>query len=82
MLKGLLNDSHNGTLSSKRTITFLAFLLCAIAFIANLFWGYEIKQFMYDSMIYLTMVGLGVTVTEKFAPLNKNTDNKSNKGLF
>lgn len=56
--------------------------MCATAFIANLFWGYEIKQFMYDSMIYLIMVGLGVTVTEKFAPLNKNTDNKSNKGLF
>lgn len=70
---GLLDDGHDGTLSSKRVITFIAFVLCATAFVANLFWGFEVKQFMYESMIYLTMVGLGVTVTEKFAPLNKKT---------
>jgi hypothetical protein len=78
MMHGLLNDGHNGTLSSKRVVTFLAFLLCAVAFIANLFWGFEVKQFMYDSMIYLTMVGLGVTAAEKFAPINKETK----KGLL
>ncbi len=73
MMYGLLDDGHDGTLSSKRVITFIAFVLCATAFVANLFWGFEVKQFMYESMIYLTMVGLGVTVTEKFAPLNKKT---------
>lgn len=78
MIYGLLNDSHNGTLSSKRVVTFLAFLLCGVAFIANLFWGFEVKQFMFDSMIYLTMVGLGVTASEKFAPINKETK----KGLL
>jgi hypothetical protein len=78
MMQGLLNDSHNGTLSSKRVVTFLAFLLCGVAFIANLFWGFEVKQFMYESMIYLAMVGLGVTVTEKFAPINK----ESKKGIL
>ena len=78
MIYGLLNDSHNGTLSSKRVVTFLAFLLCGVAFIANLFWGFEVKQFMYESMIYLAMVGLGVTVTEKFAPINK----ESKKGIL
>lgn len=72
-MHGLLNDSHNGTLSSKRVVTFLAFLLCGVAFIANLFWGFEVKSFMFDSMIYLTMVGLGVTASEKFAPINKET---------
>lgn len=76
MLHGLFNDSHNGTLSSKRLVTFLAFLLCGISFIANLFWGFEIKEFMFDSMIYLTMVGLGVTASEKFAPINKETKTK------
>lgn len=78
MMQGLLNDSHNGTLSSKRVVTFIAFLMCAVAFIANLFWGFEVKQFMYESMIYLVMVGLGVTVTEKFAPINK----ESKKGIL
>ena len=78
MINGLLNDSHNGTLSSKRVVTFLAFLLCGVAFVANLFWGFEVKQFMFDSMIYLAMVGLGVTASEKFAPINKETK----KGLL
>ena len=78
ILKGLLSDSHNGTLSSKRVVTFLAFLMCGVAFIANLFWGFEVKQFMYDSMIYLAMVGLGVTASEKFAPINK----ESKKGIL
>jgi hypothetical protein len=76
MFNNLLNDGIDGSLSSKRVITLLAFLLCATAFISNLFWGFEIKQFMYDSMIYLTMVGLGVTIAEKFSPLNKKTDFK------
>ena len=78
MIQGFLKDSHNGTLSSKRVVTFLAFLLCGVAFLANLVWGFEVKQFMYESMIYLAMVGLGVTVTEKFAPINK----ESKKGIL
>ena len=79
MFNNLLNDGVDGSLSSRRVITFLAFLLCATAFIANLFWDKDISQFMYDSMIYLTMVGLGVTVAEKFSPLNKSTDSKKDK---
>lgn len=78
MLQGLLNDSHNGTLSSKRLITLLAFLLCAIAFVANLFWDHDISEFMFESMIYLTMVGLGATASEKFATINK----ESKKGIL
>ncbi len=76
MMNGLLNDTHNGTLSSRRVVTFIAFILCGVAFIANLFWGFEVKQFMFESMIYLAMVGLGVTVAEKFAPINKETKTK------
>jgi hypothetical protein len=81
MLKGLLDDSHNGTLSSKRVVTFLAFLLCATAFLANLFWKFEVNQFMFDSMIYLVMVGLGLTASEKFLPINKKTETKP-KGIL
>lgn len=70
-MNGLLQDGHNGSLSSKRVITFLAFILCGISFIANLFWNFKIEAHMYDGMIYLTMAGLGFTVTEKFATINK-----------
>lgn len=76
MFNGLLNDTHDDTLSSKRVITFGAFLLCAIAFIANLFWDQDVTQFMFDSMIYLAMVGIGATAVEKFVPLNKSDSKK------
>lgn len=67
----MLKDGDDETISSKRVITFLAFILCAVAFVSNLFWGFEVKEFMYESMIYLAMAGLGVTVAERFAPKKK-----------
>jgi hypothetical protein len=75
MLKGMLDDSNNKTLSSKRVVTFLAFMLCGIAFIANLFWGYQVESYMFEGMIYLAMAGLGFTASEKFAFINKKTEN-------
>ena len=68
MLNGLLKDTHDDTISSKRVITLLAFLLCGVAFVSNLFWHFEVKQTLFDSMIYLIMVGMGATAAEKFAP--------------
>jgi len=66
-MKSMLSDSHDGSVSSKRVVTLLAFLLCAIAFIANLFWGFKIDEFIYNSMIFVVISGLGVTGLEKFA---------------
>ena len=45
----------------------MAFILCAMAFIANLFFGMKIEQFIFDSMSYIAMAGLGATVAEKFS---------------
>ena len=53
MFNGMLQDSHNSTLSHKRVIAFLAFVLCGMAFVANLFWGYKVDAFMFDAMIVL-----------------------------
>lgn len=78
MLKGMLDDSHNNSLSSKRVVTFLAFLLCGTAFIANLFWNYTIESYMFEGMIYLVVAGLGFTASEKFASINKNKQNTEN----
>lgn len=69
-----MQDGHDGSWSSKRVITFVAFVLCGVAFVANLFWGYEVKEFMFESMVYLAMVGLGATASEKFAPKSINKD--------
>lgn len=67
VFKGILSDGHNGTTSSKRVVTLSAFIVCVIGFLSNLFFDYEVDQFMFDGMIYLTMVGLGATASEKFA---------------
>jgi uncharacterized protein with PQ loop repeat len=74
MLGDMLKDSHDSTISSKRVISFVAFILCSIAFIANLFWGYKVDNFMFESMIYLAMVGISATAVEKFLP--KSGDKK------
>lgn len=68
MLGHMLKDSHDETVSSKRVIAFMAFVLCAMAFVANLFWGLKVDAFMFDAMIYLAMVGIGATAVEKFVP--------------
>ena len=64
-LKNMLSD--NTAVSSKRVVTFLAFLLCAGAFISNVF-GYQVDAKLFDSMMYIVIAGLGFTASEKFAP--------------
>jgi hypothetical protein len=59
--------SENDTVSSKRVVTFLAFLLCAAAFIAMIL-GKPIDTKLFDSMMYIVIAGLGFTASEKFAP--------------
>jgi len=59
--------SQSPEISSKRVITFLAFLLCAGAFIAMTL-GYPIDIKVFDSMMYIVIAGIGFTASEKFAP--------------
>ena len=62
----MLSDGHNNTVSSKRVVTLLAFLICAFALVADIF-GYKVTPSLFDSMIYLVIAGLGFTASEKFA---------------
>jgi hypothetical protein len=64
-LKSML--SQDTAVSSKRVVTFLAFLLCASAFIAMIL-GHTIDTKLFDSMMYIVIAGLGFTASEKFAP--------------
>jgi len=63
-LKTMLSEDL--AVSSKRVITFLAFLLCAAAFIAMIL-GHQIDTKLFDSMMYIVIAGLGFTASEKFA---------------
>lgn len=66
-LKSMLSDGVNDTISSKRVITFLAFLLCAAAFIGNTWFGDKVDSNLYNSLMYIVVAGLGFTASEKFA---------------
>ena len=70
-LKSLLKDGDDDTWSSKRVVTFLAFVFCSIAFFANLFFDKKIDTNIFDGMMFIAIAGLGVTVTERFASRNK-----------
>jgi len=61
----MLSDGTNGTVSSKRVVTILAFLLCAYGFVAMIY-GYHVDSKIYDSMMYIVIAGLGFTASEKF----------------
>jgi hypothetical protein len=71
-LKSVLSDGIDGSWSSKRIVTLLAFIFCSIAFFANLFFNMEVKDYMFEGMMVIAIAGLGVTVTEKFATRYKN----------
>ena len=66
-LKGIMSD-NNGSPSSKRLVTLLATILVAVGYVANLFWDYTVEQFMFESMMFIVIAGLGITGAEKFAP--------------
>ena len=65
-LTSMLQDGVNNSVSSKRVVTLLAFLLCAVGFVADIV-GYKITPAIFDSMMYIVIAGLGFTASEKFA---------------
>jgi hypothetical protein len=62
----LMLSGNNDTVSSKRVVTLLAFLLCASSMIAEQYFNYKIDPKIYDSMMYIVIAGLGFTASEKF----------------
>jgi hypothetical protein len=64
----MLADSDDGSVSSKRVVTFLAFTMCGVAFMVDLFTQYQADPHLFDSMMYIAIAGLGFTASEKFAP--------------
>lgn len=66
-IHSMLRDGHDGSWSSRRIVTFAAFVFCSIAFFANLFFEKKIDANIFDGMMFIAIAGLGATVTEKFA---------------
>jgi hypothetical protein len=53
--------------SSKRFITLFSFLLMCVGFIADLFFGYTVNEFIYEYMAWIVLGGLGFTASEQFS---------------
>ena len=64
-ISSMLSDGVDGTISSKRTVTILAFLMCSGGFVASIC-GYNVDSKLFDSMMYIVIAGLGFTASEKF----------------
>ena len=65
-LTSMLSDGSNGSISSKRVVTLLAFVICSWGFVASVV-GYHVDPKLFDSMMYIVLAGLGFTASEKFA---------------
>lgn len=66
-IQQVLQDT-NGSYSSKRAVTLFSVLLMGIGYIANLFWDYSVEEFMFESVMYIVIAGLGISGAERFAP--------------
>ena len=67
----MLTDGTDDGISSKRVVTLFAFILCATGFIGDLIWDLDVKDVIYEGMMYIAIAGLGFTASEKFAKRNK-----------
>ncbi len=65
-LTKMLSGEGEANPSSKRVITFLAFLLLATGFIAEMFFEKKVNPTTYEYMMYIVLGGLGFTASEKF----------------
>ncbi len=70
-LSKMLSGEGEENPSSKRVITFLAFLLLATGFIAELFFEKKLNAQTYDVIMYIVLGGLGFTASEKFTNKDK-----------
>lgn len=70
-LSKMLSGEGEQNPSSKRVITFLAFTLLAVGFIAEMFFEKKVNPTTYEYMMYIVIGGLGFTASEKFTSKEK-----------
>jgi len=62
----MLCGENEANPSSKRVITFVAFILISSGFIAELFFQRKLSPQTFDAMMYIVLGGLGFTASEIF----------------
>ena len=58
--------SAKSDVSSKRFIAFLAFIMMAIGFLSNLYFGFKVEEHMFKSMEWIVEIGMGAILLERF----------------
>lgn len=53
-----------GEFSSKRTVTFFAVIMMLVAFVAQIFLGIEVPQWLFESVVYVVIAGVGFVAAE------------------
>jgi hypothetical protein len=64
---GSIMEDVDGVPSSKRYVALICLIVVIIGFMANLFWGYKVDQFVFDGIRDIGVTGLGFTGLEKFS---------------
>lgn len=59
-------SDQEGQFSSKRFVTVGAFILLAVAFLADVFIEINLPEYVWDDMMYVVAAGIGFTATERF----------------
>lgn len=55
-----------GSISSKRTMTFLSFLVMLLVAWASIFMGREVPQFIFEGFMWIVLGGLFSVASEQF----------------
>lgn len=64
--KNIISDV-DGQPSSKRLVIFICTLAILITWAANLWYGLTTEEFIFNGLLYIIGIGLGVTTAEKFS---------------
>ena len=72
--KEMMSD-QDGQFSSKRFVTVGAFILLAVAFLADVFIEIDLPEYVWDDMMYIVILGVGFTASERFSTKKPKENN-------
>lgn len=65
--------SEDNKTSSKRVVTFAAFILMATGYLVELFTKFSVSETTFNALEYIVIAGLGFTASEKFTSFKRST---------
>lgn len=72
----------DGYFSSKRFVTIACVFLMLMAFVCDLFWDLSVPQFMFESIMYIVIAGVGFTGAEQFAKNKSSISGTSDSNIY